>query len=309
MISDKKSILASLIITSSLVSFGQYSVGHVSIALHDEGRSNRKVTLEAYYPVLSTAQPVDGRQERGEKFPVVCFAHGYQHPGDQYGNLTAMLVPEGYIMLCLTTSEGLLPSHRNYAADVRFLSDAATRLGNDSLSPLYGMVDTLCLLMGHSMGGGAMFHAAAENSTVDAVIALTPYDTRPSAIEAASRVRVPTLVISGTNDCITPPEKHHLTMYESSAARDKTYIQIIGGTHCSMGESSKCIKAEKLVGCEPGLTSAEQTAVLARYIVPWLDFFLKGDRDQGCAFNMTLTSDETVTWLQSRPLVSDFPLP
>ncbi len=93
------------------------------------------------------------------------------------------------------------------------------------------------------------------------------------------------------------------------AAQDKTYIQIKGGTHCSMGESSKCIKAEKLVGCEPGLTSAEQTAVLARYIVPWLDFFLKGDMDQGCAFNTTLISDEAVTWLQSRPLVSNFPAP
>lgn len=76
-----------------------------------------------------------------------------------------------------------------------------------------------------------------------------------------------------------------------------------------MGESRKCIKAEKLVGCEPGLTSAEQTAVLARYIVPWLDFFLKGDIDQGCVFNTTLISDEAVTWLQSRPLASNFPAP
>lgn len=292
-----------------LVSYGQYSVGHVSMVLHDEYRSNRQVTMEAYYPVCDTVQTGNEGQEQGIKFPVICFAHGYQHPGDQYGNLTRLLVPEGYIMLCLTRSEGLLPSHRNYAADIRFLADAASGLGNDSLSSLYGLVDTLLCLMGHSMGAGAMFHAAADNSAIDAVIALTPFDTRPSAIEAATRVKAPTLVISGTNDCITPAEKHHLPMYESSAAQDKTYIQIKGGTHCSMGESSKCIKAERLVGCEAGLTTAEQTAVLARYIVPWLDFFIKGDMDQGRGFTITLTSDEAVTWLHSRPLISNIPEP
>ncbi len=295
-------------IASCLVSYGQYSVGHVSMVLHDEYRGNRKVTLEAYYPVCDTIQTVTAGQEQGMKFPVICFAHGYQHPGNGYGNLTGFLVPEGYIILSLTTAEGFLPSHRNYAADIRFLADAASRLGNDSQSPLYRQVDTLICLMGHSMGGGAMFHAAADNSVIDAVIALTPYDTRPSAIEAATRVKAPTLVMSGTNDCITPAEKYHLPMYESSAAQDKTYIQIKGGTHCSMGESSKCIKAERLVGCEAGLTTDEQTAVLARYIVPWLDFFIKGDMDQGRVFTITLTSDEAVTWLQSRPLVSTLPV-
>lgn len=52
--------------------------------------------------MLSSVQPVNGAQEQGAKFPVICFAHGYQHPGDQYGNLTEMMVPEGYIMLNLT---------------------------------------------------------------------------------------------------------------------------------------------------------------------------------------------------------------
>jgi hypothetical protein len=303
MISKKKSITAAAMMLCCLASTGQYSVGHVSIVLHDAERGNRKVTLEAYYPLLSSAQPVNGGQEGGAKFPVICFAHGYQHPGDQYGNLTAILVPEGYIMLNITTSDGLLPSHTRYADDLRFLAGAATGLGEDPSLPLFGLVDTLCCLMGHSLGGGAMFHASADNSAIDAVIALTPYDSRPSAIGAAATVKAPTLVISCTNDCITPPEKHHLPMYESSAAQDKTYIQIQRGTHCSMGESSKCIKAERLVGCESGLTTAEQTAVLSRYLVPWLDYFLKGKKEQGRAFNITLASDEAVTWLQSRPLV------
>jgi pimeloyl-ACP methyl ester carboxylesterase len=309
MISPRVIFFLSMIMCCFLTVSGQYETGHTCMELRDSARGNRRVKFEVYYPVPAPAVNEAPAEINGGKFPVICFAHGYQHPGDQYGNLVGILVPSGYIMLNLTTFEGPFPSHRGYADEVRFLAASVVKLGADTASPLYGIADTLCILMGHSMGGGAMFHAAADNADVDAVVALTPYDIRPSAIEAASRVTVPTLIFSGTSDCITPPEKNHIPMYERSAAEDKTYISIINGSHCGMGDSRKCFMAERIAGCRGGMNTEEQTAILKRYMIPWLDFFLKGDRDQGCAFNMTLTSDEIVTWLQSRPLVSDFPLP
>lgn len=295
-------LFIALVTFCSVTASGQYATGHASMELRDAARGGRKVRFEVWYPVSSHDMTRAGNGTEGYKFPVICFAHGYQHPGDRYGNLTAMLVPEGYIMLSLTTFEGPFPSHRGYEEEVRFLADAVAGLGRDTLSPIYGIADTLICLMGHSMGGGAAFHAAADNGTVDAVIGLTPYETRPSAIEAAGRVRVPTLIFSGTADCITPPEKNHLPMYERSAAEDKTYISIINGSHCGMGALRKCFTAEKLAGCKNGLGTEEQTVILSRYIVPWLDCFLKGEKEQGAVFNRTLASDEEVTWLRSRPL-------
>jgi dienelactone hydrolase len=285
-----------------LTASGQYSIGQTSLELQDTARGNRKVKFEAYYPVPAPVMNETPAGMKAGKFPVICFAHGYQHPGDQYGNLVNILVPAGYIMLNLTTFEGPFPSHRGYSDEVRFLAVAVSNLGSDTASPLYGLTDTLCCLMGHSMGGGAGFHAAADNGNIDAIIGLTPYDTRPSAIEAAGRVRVPTLIFSGTADCITPPEKNHLPMYERSAAEDKTYISIINGSHCGMGALRKCFTAEKLAGCRSGLGTEEQTAILSRYIIPWLDCFLKGEKEQGAVFNQNLASDEAVTWLRSRPL-------
>ncbi len=285
-----------------LVSTGHYGVGNTRMELRDNARGHRKVTFEAWYPVPQQEELVEEGKDLAEKFPVICFAHGYQHPGDRYGNLVDTLVPSGYIMLALTTFEGPFPSHRGYAEEIRFLAGAVAGLCNDTLSPLFGIADTLICLMGHSMGGGALFHAAADNGNIDAIIALAPYDTRPSAIEAAGRVGVPTLIFSGTADCITPPEKNHLPMYERSAAEDKTYISIINGSHCGMGALRKCFTAEKLAGCNQGLGTEEQTAILARYMIPWLDCFLKGETAQGELFNRTLVTDETVNWLQSRPL-------
>lgn len=285
-----------------LAASGQYTVGHAGMTLRDEARGNRKVKFEAYYPVTNYAMNDSASGMIDCKFPVICFAHGYQHPGNQYENLVEVLVPAGYIMLSLTTFEGLLPSHRDYADEVRFLASAVAGLRNDPGSPLCGIADTLCCLMGHSMGGGAAFHAAADNGEVDAVVALTPWNIRPSAIEAAARVWVPTLVFSGAADCITPPQKNHLPMYERSAAADKTYISIINGSHCGMGDNRKCFRAERLAGCRNGLDTEEQTAILARYLIPWLDCFLKGDKTQGERFNQILAADEAVTWMRSCPL-------
>ncbi len=287
---------------SCLTASGQYAVGFARMELRDEARGNRKVRFEACYPVAVQEGRDTSSAPRDLRFPVICFAHGYQHPGDRYGNLVDILVPAGYIMLNLTTFEGPFPSHRGYAEEVRFLVDAVAGLRSDTLSPLCGIADTLICLMGHSMGGGASVIAAAGNSAVDALVALTPYEIRPSAIETAGRVTVPTLIFSGTADCITPPEKNHLPMYERLAAEDKTYISIINGSHCGMGALPKCFTAEKLAGCRGGLGTDEQTAILSRYIIPWLDYFLKGEKEQGAAFNHTLTSDTAVTWLRSRPL-------
>jgi pimeloyl-ACP methyl ester carboxylesterase len=308
MFSQRVILVFSLITFCLLTVSGQYETGHVSMELQDTARGNRRVKFEAYYPVPAPEMSDTPGGLNAGKFPVICFAHGYQHPGDQYSNLVGMLVPSGYIMLNLTTFEGPFPSHRGYSEEVRFLAAAVANLGADTASPFYGIADTLCILMGHSMGGGAIFHAAADNGDVDAVVALTPYDIRPSAIEAASRVRVPTLIFSGTSDCITPPEKNHMPIYERSAAEDKTYISIINGSHCGMGDSRKCFTAERIAGCRGGMNTEEQTAILARYLIPWLNCFLKGEKNDGLFFNSTLATDESVTWLQSRPLVANFPV-
>jgi len=69
-----------------------------------------------------------------------------------------------------------------------------------------------------------------------------------------------------------------------------------------MGALRKCFTAERLAGCKGGLGTEEQTAILSRFIIPWLDFFLKGEKEKGAVFNRTLASDTAVTWLRSRPL-------
>ena len=301
MITLVRTLFSASMIFICLNSQGQSGVGHVSMMLKDPDRGSRKVTFEAYFPISASGTITQMRVSE-PPFPVICFAHGYRHPGDKYENLIDFLVPAGYIMLCITTSEGLFPSYSKYADDLSFLAGKVTEMGMDVSSPLYGLTDSSCCLMGHSMGGGAIFSAARHIPEVNALIALAPYEKDNSVIDAARGLQVPTLIFSGTNDCITPPDKYHLPLYKASASEDKTLIMIKGGTHCSMGNSKLCIKAEWISGCSQGLNTEEQTAVLARYLLPWLSYVLKNNKLEGQNFAETLASDEAVAWLRSQAL-------
>lgn len=277
------------------------SIEKISRVFRDETRKNRKIPVDIFFP---SANQGNNFSETVKKLPVICFGHGYMISGKWYAHICEILVPEGYILIFPGSEAGLFPSHKTLAEDMAFAVNEISKMGRDILSPLYGRIDTIKCLMGHSMGGGAMFLAANLTADVDAVVALSPYNTKPSAIEAASKVTVPTLIFSGTSDCITPTGKYHLPIYNSSGSEDKTFILIKGGTHCQMGVSHpKCRSFEKFAGCkEDSISMEEQLTIISKYIKNWLRFFLKGDFEAGKLFDSTITKGNYVSFLQSRPV-------
>jgi dienelactone hydrolase len=199
------------------------------------------------------------------------------------------------IIIFPRSSKGLFPSHRKYAEDIAFVLNEAQKMGEDPSSVLYGITDTVRCLIGHSMGGGAVFLAANMTSGLSAIAALAPLNTNPSAIQAASSVLVPSLVIAGSDDCITPPEKHQLPIYDFLASDEKTYILITGANHCQMAsENSACSTGERMLGCRAGISREEQHEILKRYLVPWLQFHLKGNLEAGKEFDDLLNTDKSV---------------
>lgn len=282
-------------------------IGSFTIVMKDTFRHNRRITVDIYYPKAVTGESQEASGERSSKLPVICFGHGYLISGKWYGHITDILVPQGYILLFPAGESGMFPSHRTLALDMAFALNEISRIADDVSFPLHDRVDTVKCLMGHSMGGGSLFLAANQVSKLRAAIALAPYDTKPSAIKAAASVGAPTLIFSGSSDCITPPVKYHIPVYNSSASPDKTFIMIKGGTHCQMGVSHpKCRKGEKLAGCRnDGISQEEQLRIISKYISPWLKFFLKGDSEAGKEFDLEISRDTSVTYMRSRPLLSE----
>lgn len=276
------------------------TTGKITMTMTDPDRRGRSIPVDIYFPFGSARTDIRYISENGEKYPVICFAHGYLINPDAYSNIREALVPEGYIMVFPRSELRLFPSHKQLALDMVFIMEEMKEMGRDSNSIFFESIDPLFCAMGHSMGGGAAFVASSVYSGISSLVALAPYDTRPSAIEAASLVKVPSLIFAGEKDCVTSPERYQTPMYDSLTSLTKCIIHIKGGNHCQMAdENSMCRFAERTKSCKPGITTDEQHEIINRYLVSWLNFHLRSDYESGRLFDNDLSSDTAVEYRRS----------
>lgn len=138
----------------------------------------------------------------GLALPAVAFGHGWLQPPARYEELLRHLASWGIVAACPGTQGGVLPSHHEYAADLRTTLDICTgaRLGDGGIS-----VDPDKLgLAGHGMGGGCAVLAAASEPRTRAVATLALAETRPSSVDAARRCDMPAMHLAAGKDRIAP---------------------------------------------------------------------------------------------------------
>lgn len=272
-----------------------FSIGHTTINFSDTVRS-RSIQTELYYPSDADGENVSFTQQTTDAFPVLVFGHGFLMSWDAYRNLWEALVSQGYIMAFPVTETGFTPSHDELGKDLAFLANRIREECNDVLSLFYQRVDSAVCVMGHSMGGGASFLAASQSSAFTAIANLSAAETNPSAIAAASTISLPALLFAGENDCVTPPATNQQLMYDALASTCKTLVTIHGGSHCQMAESNVfCNLGESSCSPAPAISRAEQHDIINRFILPWLDFYLKGNCQSGSAFDSLVNADTAVT--------------
>ena len=280
-----------------LGSFAQYPIGHRTITYQDPARSNRNIETEIYYPAITAG---DNTDVATGQFPIIVFGHGFMMSVSSYENIWTALVPLGYIV-ALPTTEGGAPSHSNFGLDLSFLINKIKTEGANSSSPFYQKVAATSAVMGHSMGGGASFLACENNAIPNVMITLAATVTDPSSVTAAAHVTIPTLVISGSEDCVAPPADHQLPMYDSLAAACKVYISINGGGHCNFANYNfACTFGEET--CNPGgatLEQAEQQATTMNFVKPYLDYFLNGNIASWNSFVDSLNSSTKITFIKN----------
>lgn len=282
-------------------SFSMYSqpfgIGHKAISFVDASRSNRSIATEIYYPADLTGDDVPFTTASAEAFPVIAFGHGFVMSWDAYSNIWEMLVPNGYIVIFPKTEGGLSPSHSNFGQDLGFVINEMNALGAQQGGFFSSRIADANAVMGHSMGGGAAFLAAQFSSNIRSIVTLAAAETNPSAIGAAGNLNIPALVISGSNDCVTPPQTNQIAMYMALNSACKTYLEILGASHCQMANSNFfCNFGEATCTPGPTISRAEQHDVLETFVLLWLDAQLKLNCEAGSNFNTAITSDSRVTF-------------
>jgi hypothetical protein len=273
-----------------------FQVGHTAITFTDPARNNRSIPCEIYYPADAISDNVP-LAAQGGTFPVIGFGHGFVMTWEAYQNIWEAVVPEGFILVFPKTETGFSPSHEDFGLDLAFAIAKVQGLGQDAGSPFFNRTASTSCVMGHSMGGGASFLAAQSDTSITALATLAPAETSVSAIQAAANITRPALVLAGENDCVTPPAVHQIPMYEALASACKTYVNIIGGSHCQMANTNLlCNIGESTCTPAPAISREEQHRVIERYLLPWLKFQLKNDCQAGEVFDSTIVVDTDVTY-------------
>ncbi len=266
-----------------------FDLGFTDLNLIDTTRSNRAVPVTVYYPAALGGGGMDVPVALNN-VPLVVLGHGFVMGIDAYTNVVNALTPNGYAVALVDTETGFLPNHTNFGNDLAFTVDAVMALGG----AFAGKFGPKAAVMGHSMGGGASF-LIAETANVDCLVGFAPADTNPSAITAAASITKPTLIFGGEDDCVASIADNQQPMYDALASSCKTLITVLGGSHCKFAENNFACSSGELF-CQGSLSRADQHAIVSDYLLPYYDYFLKGDQNAWTTFNTLLTTDTRISY-------------
>jgi len=180
------------------------------------------------------------------------------------------------------------------AIDQEFLVNAAREQSFNSSSPLYGLINNQTGAMGHSMGGGSTVITGGTGLVQSLMTLSAEYDDAVGL--AAKNTTIPSLVMTGSDDCICPAPTNAIPIFKDLNSPCKYYVNIMNATHCHFDEvnqlpDSFCELVEK--PCLDGhqLPRETQWAFVQRYVLSWFDFTLKGDLSAQAKLNSMISSD------------------
>jgi len=262
-----------------------YAIGHRTITYNDPSRTGgygsgggpgRQIQCEIYYPATTSGDNVPFAAVNA---PVISFGHGFVMSWDAYTNIWEHLVPQGYVMIFPRTEGSISPVHADFGKDLVVIANRFTADCADNAFFAYNHWNGKQAVMGHSMGGGSTLLAASDpTAAFDLLVGLAPAETDPSAISAAANVNIPAVIFSGSGDAVTPPQDHHIPIFQGLASDCKQFFSVTGGAHCYFANSNlACDFGEGSSGGDITISREEQHDILYDGLDPLFDFYLMGN--------------------------------
>ncbi len=218
-------------------------------ALPDERDADTPVTVTGVETLKADGKtviyPIEAKKT-DRRWPVISWANGTGCPTWSYTALLEALASGGYIVIAdddVMTADG---------STQRDSIDYTLRQNDDPSSVFYHKIDPDAIgVCGHSQGGRSCFNAAKADSRVRCLVSIagSPY------VEEARGVRVPSLILTGTNDLIVLSSQWCKPSYDAVKGR-AVYASLKGAVHTT------CMThPEKVSG----------------YVLSWFDACLKHD--------------------------------
>jgi alpha-beta hydrolase superfamily lysophospholipase len=166
-----------------------------------------------YYPT-STSQGT---------FGAVAVAPGYTASSSAYSWIGPRMASHGFVVFLIDTNSRFdFPPSRG--TQLLAALDYLTR----SWSGRTRIDATRLAVAGHSMGGGGSLEAASDRTSLQAVVALQPWNTD----KTWSEIQSPTMIIGAENDSVASTGSHSIPFYNSiPASSEKAYVELNGASH------------------------------------------------------------------------------
>jgi predicted dienelactone hydrolase len=313
---------------------GPDGVGYRTVTIIDDTRPNRPLTTSVWYPTTARLAPPGTRggpaaaryeiapgigllsrvavadaPVRPGHFPLVVFSHGSAGNRVQFASLAEALTSRGYVVAA--------PDHPgDTMTDVAEnrqepLADAAS----DRPLDVWAVIDWMLrpdrtfgpdldpdrvAVVGFSFGGltaiasSVGFLKAPPDPRVKVVVGISPAtEVMPASLVA--QVHVPTLLIGGTDDPITPIERNaDRTFAELPGSPARVEVRVAQATHNSFSdlcqqaylagdgrlsvEVGRRLELGALATCTPPMVDPAAAQRVARwYTVAFLERYLRGD--------------------------------
>lgn len=176
--------------------------------------------------------------QSGTRFGAVAISPGYTASQSSIAWLGPRIASQGFVVFTIDTLGRYdQPAQRGD----QLLAALDYLVGSSGVSSL---VDPERLaVMGHSMGGGGAFEAAKDDPSLQAAIAMTPWDTDKTFPE----VSTPTLVFGAERDTVAPVSSHAIPLYEGLPTDlPRAYLELRGASHFAPNTSNTMIAAQSI---------------------------------------------------------------
>jgi predicted dienelactone hydrolase len=183
------------------------------------GSSDRKITLEVWYPIAAVSGDETRDAEldtKGAPYPLIILSHGLSASRRQYAGYGEQLASHGYIVaapdypLSNLGSPGgpRLNAVLEQPKDLSFVIDELLGFNDEDGNRFKGAIDAKRIgATGHSLGAMTTFMSIYGPDRDSRIKAALPFET-PGCFfpeSYAADVSVPILFTSGSDDLITPP--------------------------------------------------------------------------------------------------------
>jgi dienelactone hydrolase len=273
---------------------GPFEAGARTIPMTKDSVANpgtpRVLNTVVWYPTTPGAGPIDGATNAvlnapvdlsGGPYPVLLFSHGSCGYATQSIFLLPLIAARGYVVIApphpgntffefpnCGTPSAQLASAQERPQDVIFALDEMLAANADPGSDFFGALDpTRIGMSGHSFGGFTTFHAVALDSRFKVAIPMAP-----ATPALNNSLDVPSLMVLGNIDSVVNNPAARTAYANSVSPRYKVEIEHAG--HYAF--SNFCFPGPD---CMPPttLTQPEAHAQVLRWVIPFLEWHLKGD--------------------------------